>query len=58
MPLNLLDRNDAIGLVTCPNCKVKMRFVVSKPIEGETELREAAYRCPRCDAATKRWIRP
>jgi uncharacterized C2H2 Zn-finger protein len=58
MPLELLDRTDGIGLVTCPNCQVTMRCVFLKPVEGEAELREAAYRCPRCDAETTRWIRP
>jgi predicted nucleic acid-binding Zn ribbon protein len=62
MPLELIDRarptNSAIGLVTCPNCQVTMRRVFLKPVDGEANLREAAYRCPRCDAETKRWLRP
>jgi hypothetical protein len=60
MPLELIDRarstDSAIGLVTCPNCRVTMRLLAMKPVQGEDELREAAYRCPRCDAETKRWI--
>lgn len=60
MPLELLDRaRDAanpIGLVTCPNCRVTMRCVVAKPVEGEDALLEALYRCPRCHAETRRWI--
>ena len=58
MPLELLDRTDAIGLVTCPNCQVTMRLLAMKSVEGEAELREAAYRCPRCGAETTRWVRP
>lgn len=58
MPLQLVDRAEAIGLVTCPNCNVTMRCVALKPVEGEAELSEAAYRCPRCDAGTTRWVRP
>jgi hypothetical protein len=62
MPLELIDRpgaaDNSIGLVTCPNCRVTMRLLAMKPVKGETELREAAYRCPQCDAETTRWVRP
>ena len=55
MPLELLDRaRDAanpIGLVTCPKCRVTMRCVVAKPVEGEDALLEALY---RARAATPR----
>jgi hypothetical protein len=61
MPLELIDRSGAtgaaIGLVTCPNCQIAMRRFVIKLVKGESELREAAYRCPRCDAETKRWVK-
>jgi hypothetical protein len=49
--------DSAIGQVTCPNCQVVMRLGAMKPVEGAGELREAAYRCPRCDAETKRWVK-
>jgi hypothetical protein len=58
MSLKLLDRTDTVGLVTCPNCRVTMRLGAIKQVAGVSELREAAYRCPRCDAETKRWVRP
>jgi hypothetical protein len=62
MPLELVGHSraagTAIGLVTCPNCQVEMRRIVLKLVKGESELREAAYRCPQCDAETKRWVRP
>jgi len=62
MPLDLIDRpgatDNSIGLVTCPNCRVTMRLLGMKPVKGEAELREAAYRCPQCDAETTRWVRP
>jgi hypothetical protein len=62
MPLELIDLSGAtgaaIGLVTCPNCKVTMRRSLMRPVEGESELREAVFRCPRCDAETKRWVSP
>ena len=45
MPLELIDRSGAtgaaIGLVTCPNCQVTMRRGLMRPVEGESELREA-----------------
>jgi hypothetical protein len=61
MPLELIDdrrASDKIGLVTCPNCYGLMRPVFIKPVDGEEGLREAAYRCPRCEAETRRWISP
>ena len=48
--------SDEIGIVTCPNCKITMRPAFIKPVDGEGLLREAAYRCPRCEAETRRWI--
>jgi hypothetical protein len=50
------DASEEVGLVTCPNCRVAMRLVFIRPVEGESCLNEAAYRCPRCDAETRRWI--
>ena len=47
-----------VGKVTCPNCRIAMRGGAMRPVEGVRELREAAYRCPQCDAETKRWVRP
>jgi len=62
MLLDLVDRpgatDNSIGLVTCPNCRVTMRLLGMKLVKGEAELREAAYRCPQCDAETTRWVRP
>jgi hypothetical protein len=45
-----------VGLVTCPNCMVVMPRVSLKSSEAEKTLCEAIYRCPRCDAETRRWI--
>ncbi|SHN80532.1 hypothetical protein SAMN05444170_4409 [Bradyrhizobium erythrophlei] len=62
MPLELIERSGAadnsIGRVTCPNCRLTMRLLAMKLVKGEAELREAAYRCPQCDAETRRWVRP
>jgi hypothetical protein len=46
-----------IGRVTCPNCHIGMRSGVMRPVK-ESVLREVSYRCPRCDAETKRWVKP
>jgi hypothetical protein len=35
MPIELLDRTDAVGLVTCPNCRVTMRRIVMKPVKRD-----------------------
>jgi hypothetical protein len=45
-----------IGLVTCPNCRVEMPRVSLTDPEDAKALRAAIYRCPRCDAETRRWI--
>jgi hypothetical protein len=54
------DRNGAasrpIGLVTCPNCRVVMPRISLQPWDAEN-LHEAIYRCPRCEAETRRWIK-
>jgi hypothetical protein len=47
-----------IGTVTCPNCRVAMRLTFIKPVDGGLALRETVYRCPRCDAETRRWVSP
>lgn len=52
------DVSDEVGIVTCPNCLVRMRPVFIKPVTGEEGLCEVAYRCPRCSAETRRWTRP
>ena len=44
-----------IGLVTCPNCRVEMPRV-GLGSESDEKLREATYRCPRCETETRRWI--
>jgi hypothetical protein len=53
------DRNGAsrrpVGLVTCPNCRVEMPRISLQPSEAEN-LHEAVYRCPKCEAETRRWI--
>jgi hypothetical protein len=57
----LVRRHDdcrAIGLVTCPNCRVDMPRVGLKDAEFDKKLREATYRCPRCETETRRWIAP
>lgn len=45
-----------IGVVTCPNCQVEMPRIGLKQAETEPKLREATYRCPRCETETRRWI--
>jgi hypothetical protein len=45
-----------IGLVTCPNCQVAMPRISLQPADQEN-LHGAIYRCPRCDAETRRWIK-
>jgi hypothetical protein len=54
MLLDLVDRDagDFIDVVTCLNCRVPMRCVIAKLVEGEQTLLEAAYRCP--DATPRR----
>lgn len=52
------DASEEVGLVTCPNCRVAMRLAFMRPVEGESRLSEVAYRCPRCNAETKRWVSP
>ena len=47
-----------IGQVTCPNCQVAMSRIALKSSDGEQSLNEAIYRCPECEAETKRWISP
>ena len=54
--VHVRDVRDEVGIVTCPNCQVRMRPVFIKPLGGEEELSEVAYRCPRCNAETRRWI--
>jgi hypothetical protein len=48
--------SEPVGVVTCPNCLVSMPRISLKGPEDNTVLREAMYRCPRCDAETRRWI--
>jgi transposase-like protein len=48
----------AIGQVTCPNCQVPMNRTALKSSDGGQSLSEAIYRCPECEAETKRWISP
>ena len=45
-----------VGLVTCPNCRVVMARVSIKGSE-DADLCEAAFRCPKCGAQTRRWIK-
>ena len=61
MQLDLIKARDTsteVGQVTCPNCQVVMRRIATKRVEGENGLCEVSYRCPRCDAETKRWMGP
>jgi hypothetical protein len=44
-----------VGLVTCPNCRVEMPRISLQPSDEEN-LHEAIYRCPKCEAETRRWI--
>ena len=62
-PAPLANRHDVnvevrrpVGVVTCPNCLVEMPRISLKRLEDGKALREAIYRCPRCDAETRRWI--
>jgi hypothetical protein len=45
-----------VGIVTCPNCLVEMPPVSAKRSE-EDSLSEVLYRCPRCEAETRRWVK-
>ena len=57
MPLaELVRHHDAIGLVTCPNCRVDMPRIGLKETETDQNLCEATYRCPQCATETRRWI--
>lgn len=51
------DVNQPVGLVTCPNCLVLMARISLKSLPSEKTLHEATYRCPRCGAETRRWIK-
>jgi rubrerythrin len=44
-----------IGIVTCPNCRVMMARVSLKRLDG-TVFNEATFRCPKCQAETRRFM--
>jgi DNA-directed RNA polymerase subunit RPC12/RpoP len=48
----------SLGLVTCPNCRVVVMPRISvKLADKENHLNEALYRCLRCHAEARRWIK-
>jgi hypothetical protein len=45
---------DALPVVLCPGCKVKMAVILVEPMTPGARMDEVTYRCPQCDTETKR----
>jgi predicted RNA-binding Zn-ribbon protein involved in translation (DUF1610 family) len=48
---------DGSGKVACPGCQVVMSRRALKKPDSETGLIEATYRCPKCGAIARLWVR-